>query len=546
MSQNNVEDNAFIALRDFISLLGVSVTLASLSKTKNHPDYPSMLSLSESLHDMRVENLAVNLSLTQLNEIPFPAIAHLRKNNGHFVVLKKIVKDQIFYIDSVEGLILESLEDFKSKWTGAVLLAEKSENSGEKNYTQKRRLEIAGKAKTICLLSLCALFLITPIMVVFNSSFFFTWLILLIIKSVGLALCIVLLFKQLGLNNTFVNKVCNAAKGFDCNSILNSPASKLMGVMSMSELGMLYFAGGALSLLLMSIAKASAFGSLLIFNIITLPYTAFSIYYQWRIVKAWCPFCLAVMMLFWLEFFILFQVADFNSVITEAPIIFMGFTIPVVIWLFFRDPFIKAQRVEGLERSLLKFKRSNKIFKALIERQPLVEIEEFPREIVLGNESAPTSITIVSNPLCGPCSFAHQELEDLLQRYPDHLNVKIRFLVNPDKNGSVDNTVAKEIIKNALSGNKGSVREALNFWFEDREKDVTKWLARVGSNKITQEETTLNEVIKKHHEWCSSLGINATPTFFINNKKLPEEYNVTDFKYHIRHLISEKIEISNW
>jgi len=223
----------------------------------------------------------------------------------------------------------------------------------------------------------------------------------------------------------------------------------------------------------------------------------------------------------------------------EVIIVFMGFAIPLIIWLLFRSSFIKAQRVEGLERSLLKFKCSSNIFNAMLEKQPPVEIGEFPHEIVLGNETASTSVTVVSNPLCGPCSFAHLELEDLLQRYPDQLKVNIRFSVNPAKNRSVDNTVSKEIIRKAVTGNKERAREVLNSWFGGQEKDVTKWMARAGNTEKVSDETMVEDVFKKHYEWCSATGINATPTFFINNKKLPEEYNVTDLKYHIRHLIND-------
>jgi uncharacterized membrane protein len=529
-------ENAYVTLKNIVSLLCARVTSSTLDSVKTHPKYPSMLSLSESLNEWNIETMGVKISKEQLSETPLPSIAYLEPE-GIFVALTEHNDDNVKYLDSSRGEITESIEEFTKKWRGIMLLVQANEESGERNYKQKRGLESFKKIKNILLVPSNILLWVTSVVLFLKSPSFLPWVALLLLKVVGLGICIGLIHKQYGKSNALVSKICKGGENFDCTGILNSPFSKVLGV-SMSELGMLYFAGGALSLLLMSIAKAPAFDFLLIFNVITLPYTAFSVYYQWRIVKAWCPFCLVVMILFWLEFFILFQVTGFDLVMDEILIVFMGFAIPLIIWFLFRDVFIKAQHVEGLERSLLKFKYSSNIFNALLERQPLVEIEEFSQEIMLGNESASTSITIVSNPLCGPCSSAHQELGDLLKHYPDQLKVKIRFSVNPAKNGSVDNTVAKEIIRKAISGNKDGVREALHYWFDGQKKDVKKWLERIGSSENASEEEKVDEVFKKHYEWCSATEIHVTPTFFINNKKLPEEYNVTDLKYHIRHLIA--------
>ena len=537
IKQFNVQDNALCVLKNLMHLIGVKITASSINRIVHHPDYPGLTSLSDSLSDWRVDNMGVKLNLEQLQEIPLPAIAHLNKYNGYFVVLSKIENDSLQYLDPETGWVSETFNDFEKKWSGVALLVSANETSGERNYKLKRKLEIAEQAKPMALVLLSTLLFVIPTIAVFSSSFFLPWVCLLLIKATGLGLCITLLVKQTGMNNSFVNKVCNAAKNFNCSSIINSPASKLFGMINMSELGMLYFAGGVLSLLLNSIADSPVFGILLWLGAATLPYTAFSIYYQWRVIKSWCPFCLAVMLLFWVEFFILLSITSFNVVLDEVLIGIIGFAIPVIGWLLFRHSFVNAHLVDGLKRSVLKFKQSSNIFNALLEKQPPVEIKEFSQEIILGNKSASTSITVVSNPLCGPCSFAHQVLEDLVKRYPDQLKVKIRFLVNPAKQGSVEYIVSKEMLRKAIAGSMESVNQALHTWFASNERDIVKWKEIANNYERMPDELIVDELFKSHFDWCTAEQINMTPTFFINNKKLPEEYNVIDLKYHIRQLI---------
>ena len=42
-----------------------------------------------------------------------------------------------------------------------------------------------------------------------------------------------------------------------------------------------------------------------------------------------------------------------------------------------------------------------------------------------------------------------------------------------------------------------------------------------------------DEALKKQKEWCELTDIDATPTIFINGRKLTEPYQTEDIKYFV-------------
>jgi ABC-type bacteriocin/lantibiotic exporter with double-glycine peptidase domain len=46
-------------------------------KFLSHPDYPSLLSITDSLNELGIENAALVVDKEKLNEIPIPFLAHI-------------------------------------------------------------------------------------------------------------------------------------------------------------------------------------------------------------------------------------------------------------------------------------------------------------------------------------------------------------------------------------------------------------------------------------------------------------------------------------
>ncbi|ADB36836.1 cysteine peptidase family C39 domain-containing protein [Spirosoma linguale] len=148
------DENASASLYALLKRLRVKVTRATVRESlEQHPDFPSLLSLSDVLNDWQVESMGLQLNtVEQLRELTLPFIAHLRKNNGWYVLVTALQGDTITYTDNEQGRRAESLTDFEKNWSGVVLLAEyrpaefdpaeKNQQAGEVDYAEKHKLEL--------------------------------------------------------------------------------------------------------------------------------------------------------------------------------------------------------------------------------------------------------------------------------------------------------------------------------------------------------------------------------------------------------------------
>jgi uncharacterized membrane protein len=174
-------------------------------------------------------------------------------------------------------------------------------------------------------------------------------ILIILYKTIGLAASIFLVLGELG--HKIFDRVCIRSERFDCHAVMESPAAKLMGRIPMADLGVLYFSGGII-LIGFSVVNPYFFDQiflLAVLNLLTLPYTFFSISYQALVIKKWCSLCLIIQLTFWLEFFHFysflaagvprFRVEDFLPMV-------WSFGLPVLLWLLFRPALQKFIQVE--------------------------------------------------------------------------------------------------------------------------------------------------------------------------------------------------------
>ena len=81
----------------------------------SHPDYPSLLSITDTLDELDIDNTAIQIEKDQLHEMPVPFMAHLNGNGGEFVLVKNR--------DNLD----KQFPDFFKRWGGVAIAAEKPE-----------------------------------------------------------------------------------------------------------------------------------------------------------------------------------------------------------------------------------------------------------------------------------------------------------------------------------------------------------------------------------------------------------------------------------
>jgi uncharacterized membrane protein len=197
----------------------------------------------------------------------------------------------------------------------------------------------------LAMILFCILLLSTIVLFWIKGENYRLSIILLMLKIVGLGTSFFLVLGEMG--HPIFKKVCIKGEKIDCYAVMESPAAKLLGVIPMADLGVLYFSGGIV-VIAFSVNNPLFFKQiflLAVLNLMTLPYTLFSVGYQAIVIKKWCQLCLIVQFTFWLEFFQFFKFlsAGFPEFTVEDFFVFIwGFGLILLVWLVFRPALQKS------------------------------------------------------------------------------------------------------------------------------------------------------------------------------------------------------------
>jgi uncharacterized membrane protein len=270
VKQDFYKSNLVSVLVELRNRLKLSITTQKILEIKRHPEYPSLSSISGFLSEVNIDNLAIRGTKDQLVEIPYPAIAHFKNNNGQFVLLTEFSNGMLSYFDPAkETSITEPVDEFEKKWTGTILLLETTAKSGEPDYNFKKRTEVFQNVSKAIIIILLATVVIVPFLFLSLKS-----LVIYLVKILGISVTYLLLNRQFGGANARVEAFCKMGDKADCDSVIQSPASKLFGIVHLSEIGFLYFAGGLLTIVLTSLTLPE-FGVLFLLSIFSVPFVFF-------------------------------------------------------------------------------------------------------------------------------------------------------------------------------------------------------------------------------------------------------------------------------
>ncbi|MDB4921457.1 vitamin K epoxide reductase family protein [Mucilaginibacter sp.] len=532
------------------TLLRVNVSASTLKKEiEEHPDSPSLLSISDVLNNYGIENLAIKTDVDKLSEIPLPCITQIQATEAdfkYFTVVKEITDSHVQFFDSEKRRWASiAKDDFASRFSGIVLLAQAGEKAGEKDYVQKikaeKRARLGQYILTLCLpVLLCAAGVLAFTQVGNGALLPFLFS---VFTLAGCAISTLLLWYEIDQHNPALQQICSSGTKVNCGAVLQSDAAKIAGI-SWSAVGFSYFMGLLLLLLFLGLANPVALFTASWLNTLALPYIVFSIYYQWRIVKQWCVLCLGVQGLLALQFATALiggwhSIMPFSTLFT--PIIFLqplvAFAVPFIASAILLPFLQKAKDSKELTIKLQKLKHNRQVFEALLPKQK--EVTEIPvgLGITLGNPNAAYKLIKVCNPYCGPCAKAHQPMEDLLDNNPD-VQVQILFVATNDEHDNRTPPV-RHLLAIAEKGNDSITKHALDDWYSAEKKDYGQFAGKYPMNgELNGQAAKIAEM----KAWCDRTKIEFTPTFFValaNDEsngqatyyQLPEMYSVNDLKY---------------
>jgi uncharacterized membrane protein len=283
-----MDHHLHLLVNQWLHCLNIPVSRGYIKeKLLSHPDYPSLLSISETLDDLAIENAALIVDKEKLNKIPVPFLAHINAEKGNFIL-----------VTNTESL-LRKQPDFQSSWDGIVIVAEKpaafKDTVNESWLAKEKR---SRQRNTGLIISLAGISIFAALS---DFSWFATGLLLAAIA--GIFISALLVQHEAGGSNTFADQVCNSGKNTDCDAVLHSKRSKLFNWLSMTDLGITWFSSIFLFItvsLLTGLTK-TVISVLTILALLPLPMTFFSIWYQWRVIKKWCVLCLFLTSTIWIQ-----------------------------------------------------------------------------------------------------------------------------------------------------------------------------------------------------------------------------------------------------
>jgi len=499
----------------------------------SHPDYPSLLSITDTLDELGIENAALVVDKERLNEIPVPFLAHTAAKGGEFILITDLKK------------LFKKHTDFEKQWNGVIVATEKPEQWN--NAENEKWLAKEKRQKRFLWLTIASIIFISALSL--WNQFSWQYLGLFITSLAGFGVAVLIVQHELGISNEFTEQLCAAGKNTDCDAVMQSKGSKFLSWFNWADAGIIYFSSVFL-LLTISFFVGTVQPLTTILSLLatfSLPLTFFSVYYQWRIVKKWCPLCLATVVLLWAQFFILlpqllsltqsFGNISFNDVLLSSFLLFITAT----AWLWLKPLLKENKKLETENFAGKRFKYNADVFMAVLEKQRKIDTIPFKNDLQLGDPTARLQIIVACNPYCGPCAQAHELLHELVGS--NDIGLTVRFTINTENKEDKKLQAATYIYHLANGKEPGYKRMVLHDWNKlmNMEKFIEKYPdkkieANYGDNGISGfvNDSFVYEVLLQQEKWSNESKITKTPTIFINGNEKPKQYNVNDLVGLIR------------
>ena len=522
-------DNFTEVLKHFLFLLSIPVTRKAITnELRIHPEYNSLAAISDVLNTWNVPNAAYQLTIDEIlaADVEDPFIAFIA--NREFAVVSELNKTHaVIYNEKWHNHQL-TIDEFKAIYSGSILLADKEPTSGEANYSTNRRQEIFDNLLTptnALLLVGCSFG-----MLLFRSGYFrnisslniqLFW-----INVIGIIISGLLSLQTLYANKFVSPNFYKSRFMSGCSLILFSNAAKIFNVVQWAEVGLLYFVGSSIVLLL-SGGNLGLIKILSVINLLSLLFTLYFIFLQWQILKKWCMLCLVVQVLLWLEFTLFYPLLTqgfFDTDLNAWASLFFAILLPVSIWRLIKPLFLAHQQLPALNDDLRKFKYSREIFQAsqIPSNQSALVMEQ--DSIIVGDLDAENTLTVVIKPYGKASSEAYKGLVWLDKRK----DIKLQIILKAPNNDP-DYYVAVHMLSLAENKSREGIKRSLDDWFNIPEKDYDEWADKYPYYKVEQAKLKLH----KNNQWCNFAQVTEMPTIFFNGRMLSQKYVTADLKYFL-------------
>lgn len=506
-----------------------------LSFIENHLDYPSLLSVKDTLEEYGIQSAAIRKGDYQYSDFEIPFVCLIQRSswsNAEFVLVKDVGDETISYFDPVERVDkIDTLLFFEKLDKGIVLLLDPENRKDEHDYVVNRKKEIVEAVISKFPYFSIAIFTVFSLIYQFSSSYNWLSILFTITAAIGFGFSFLLIWRELDEHNPFLKEVCGGkGKKINCDAVLHSKGAKLFGV-SWSVWGAGFFS----TFYLFQLLFVGQDANILVWSILSLlisPYIIYSIYYQSVVIRQWCPLCLGIQAILFVNAISSFMyLSDISSWSIHWYTIAIAFFVGILL-LYCGQALISilkdAKESKEYRKQWKKLKYNLDIFNSLLRRNERIISPVNGLGIVVGNPMAEREVVKVCNPYCGPCSKAHAELEFLIDKNP---NIRLRVIFMATGN---DSDIMTPPVRHfmGIEEKYGSlvVKQALDDWYLSENKDYSQFASKYPLNGELDRQLDKMTAMRS---WCDNMKIRATPTFFIDGYEMPEGYDISELKYFL-------------
>jgi hypothetical protein len=486
----------------FLKANKIPVAKDWLQKTiESHPDFPSLLCISETLNIAGIYCIAHKIEISSINGISLPALFHMQNDNIIVITNKKSFTEKL--LSEITGIVIN---------VHSINLSSlyKSEVNKERKINQTRFIAIALTTLLLTILFFEQNKIANTIMVLCSIA--------------GLYICFQIFWKENGNAAMWANTACKAL-GDGCDKVFKSTLSKgILGV-KIVDAAIVYF----FTLLLFSILEDNL---LLIYYAILLaiPIIIFSIIYQKTKVKGWCALCLIVGLIVFIQVLLVWYTKEiFYNKLTLSNVIHFGIY-GLISFVWFQYKFFYKLKEQNIQTTIdyQKIRRDAKNFISLLQSEKTVKYLETNTEMIFGNVFAPLQILIVCQPYCIPCANTHKQIDEVIKNHRENICLRIVWLANNESSvkavSLIFDVVSSQTKENALL----KVEE----WFS-----LMNYERYLNNNIISTNQRNSKINIDEQNEWVTQNKIVVTPTIFINNHQIPKIYTIEDIGIMIPNLL---------
>jgi uncharacterized membrane protein len=498
-------------------------------QAQSHPDYPTLLSIADTLSFFNIQNGAIRIDASKIDLLPDCFIAILKEENGKPILETKLYlierKANKYFLSSSKTAIEISKAKLESRWNNIVLLVEKPKLE---NAVITNKNMFFWFLPFLCLV----LFLFTLFQFQDNlqTKLFFIFPIL------GVLFSIAALKDLFGTKSELINSFCNITASTSCTIVVGSTKWKVFELVNFSDLSIVFFTSQFLGLFVFFFSgdAITYFSVQKILLLGAIPILILSVYYQKFVEKKWCPICLVIITVILLELVYLMAFQNSAFLISTKELIVFGFIFlsVMMIWSALKKLLTKQKELKEYQLKAIRFERNYAIFKNSLLAKDKAELPQ--SLIILGNKESKTKITVISNPFCGHCKGAHEVIETILEKHHNDVQIQVILKANLETENEESKKLFRSLIKIYQQNGESAFIIALKNWFNN--KNTEEWFSLFPIKTTTEFDTVFNS----QYKWCEENDYNFTPAIFVNGFEYPKAYNRESLEFFVNDLIEDE------